>query len=109
MTQLPEPRRTNKHLDKLERLLHRQKVIFSCITPFMELLVANQADLDAELAKTKQAVVDDQTGDQSVVDGLDKIIADLKAGGDTSAAIAALQDIQAQIRPVTSTSTPPTP
>jgi hypothetical protein len=68
-----------------------------------------QAELVAELAAVKQAVVDDQASDQAVVNQLDQVIADLKAGADTGATIAALEDIKSQISTVSSPNTPPSP
>ncbi len=113
MTQLPPNHQIDRELRHLERMARQQATVIAWINSIMEFLMANAADLAAEIASLKQAVADDQASDQAVVDQLDQTIADLKAGGDTSATIAALEDIKAQIKPVTSASSgqsiPPAP
>ncbi len=66
--------------------------------------MAGQAELAAEIATLKQAVADDQAADQAVVDSLDAVIAQLKADGDTTAAIASLEEVKASISTVSSAS-----
>ncbi len=66
--------------------------------------MAGQAELAAEIAALKQAVADDQAADQAVVDSLDAVIAQLRADGDTTAAIAALEEVKASISTVSSAS-----
>lgn len=102
MTQLPAPRHTTRALHRLEQLVRQQEAVISCINSLMEFLMALNPEVAAEIAALKQAVIDDQTSDQAVVDTLDGIIADLKAGADPAATIAALEDVKAQITPVTS-------
>ncbi len=80
--------------------------VIPLLSSLVEFLMATQADLMAEIAVLKQAVVDDQAADQAVVDSLDAVITQLKADGDTSAAIAALEEIKAEIKTVSS-ATPP--
>ncbi len=81
--------------------------VIPLLSSLVEFLMATQADLMAEIATLKQAVVDDQAADQAVVDSLDAVIAQLKADGDTTAAIAALEEIKAEIKTVTTGTTPP--
>jgi hypothetical protein len=108
MTQLPAPRHTNRSIHRLDQLVRQQEAALSCITSFSEFLMAIDPQVAAELATLKQAVIDDQTGDQAVVDALDATIADLKAGANPADTIAALEDIKAQIAPVNSANaTPP--
>jgi hypothetical protein len=106
MTQLPAPRHTNRSIHRLDQLVRQQEAAISCITSFTEFLMAIDPQVAAELATLKQAVVDDQTSDQAVVNTLDGVIADLKAGQNPADTIAALEDIKAQIVPVTSANSP---
>lgn len=64
--------------------------------------MAGNQELNDKIAELRQAVVDDQASDQAVVTRLDQIIADLQANADTSAAIAALEEVKTQITTVTS-------
>ncbi len=107
MTQLPQHRHTDRLIRRIESDVRHMGAVIPLLISFGEFLMANQQDLLNEIAGLKQAVVDDQAADQAVVDALDKIIADLQASGDTSAAIAAIQDVQAQIKTVTTGTTPP--
>lgn len=116
MTQLPKPRRTLKHLHRLDELVAQQGTLLACINTLMGAVMAIDPQVAAEIATLKQAVIDDQKSDQAVVDTLDSIIADLRAGQSPADTIAALEDVKAQIAPVTSpnaggtgTGTPPTP
>ncbi len=109
MTQLPKPRRTTLAIHQLEASLRQQAAVIACITSLMELLMAIDPQVAAEIAGLKQAVIDDQASDQAVVSTLDGIISDLKAGQNPADTIAALEDVKAQIAPVTSANTPPAP
>ncbi len=102
MTQLPENKRIDRRLHRIEHLLRQQGAVISCITSLLEILMANKEDAIAEVGKLRQAIVDDQASDQGVVDKLDAIIAQLQAGADTSDIIAAVQEAQAQIKTVSS-------
>jgi hypothetical protein len=90
-------------------LVRQQEAAISCITSFAGFLMAIDPQVAAEIATLKQAVIDDQASDQAVVNTLDGIIADLKAGANPADTIAALEDVKAQITPVTSTNTGTTP
>ncbi len=107
MTTLPEPIHIYRHTRHIERIARRQETVLSCITILIGTLMADNNDLMNEIAKLNDAVAADQASDQAVVDQLDQIIADLKASGDTSAAIAAIQDVQKSITSVSSPNTPP--
>ncbi len=109
MTQLPPHHHTDRLIRHIERQIRQIGTVLPVITSFLEFIVATQADLMAQIQQLNQAVVADQASDQAVVDQLDQIIKDLQASGDTSAAIAALQDVQAQIKTVSTSTTPPAP
>ncbi len=104
MTDLPAPRHTHRAIRHLEQMARHQETVFSWITQLTEFAMAGQVELAAEIATLKQAVADDQAADQAVVDQLDATIAQLKADGDTTAAIAALEEIKASISTVSSAS-----
>ncbi len=105
MTQLPPPRHIERVLRQIDRLARQQGAVISCINSLMELLMPGMTELSAKIAELRQAITDDQTSDQAVVDRLDQVIADLKAGADTQAAIDALEEAKAQIAPVSSPNT----
>lgn len=107
MTELPKPLRTTQAIHDLDFVLRQQAAVIACITSLMEFLMAIDPQVAAQIATLKQAVVDDQASDQAVVNTLDQIIADLKAGANPADTIAALQDVQAQITAVTSPNNPP--
>ncbi len=110
MTQLPPHHHTQRLIERTGRSIEREGSLISLGISLMEFLMASNADTQAEYAKTKQAIIDDQVSDQAVVDGLDQVITDLRAGSvPNDQIIAQLQALQAEIKPVTSTSTPPTP
>ncbi len=107
MTQLPPHHRTDRVIRRIERQIRQMGTVIPLIISFTEFLMATQADLMAEIATLQQAVAADQAADQAVVDQLDAIIAQLKIDGDTTAAIAALEDVRASISTVSSTTPPP--
>ena len=86
-------------LQRIDAILRRQGAVIPCITSLMEYFMANMADLLAEVATLKQAVIDDETADAALVDTLNAKIAELEAGADTQTAIDALKDVAAQLKP----------
>lgn len=109
MTQLPPHHHTDRIVRRIERHLEQNQGAITLVTQLMEFIMANTQDALNEVAKLKQAIVDDQASDQAVVDSLDVVIEQLKAGADTSTIIAAIQDAQSAITAVKSPNTPPAP
>ncbi len=77
MTKLPEHHKTDRLIRRIERLSRRQEAFLSCISNIMELTMAGQAELQAQIDELAAAVAADQAADQAVVDQLDQIIKDL--------------------------------
>ncbi len=102
MTQLPENKRVDRKIHQLEKLVRQQGAAFPWLTSIMEFLMASQQDLLDKIAELKKAIADDQTSDQTIVNTLDAKIAELTAAGDTSGAIAALEEARASITSVSS-------
>lgn len=98
---MPEPTRAivERAFRRVDRTARFQGTVMSLIHSLAEISMANQDDLLAEIASLKQAVIDDQNGDDAIVASLNAQIEALKAGQDTSATIAALEEIRAQLRP----------
>jgi hypothetical protein len=103
MTQLPENKRIERKLHRLEKLVREQSSVISCITSLMEILMANQQDALGTVAELRQAIVDDQASDQAVVDRLDAALAEAAVNADTQPLIDAIKEAQSQIVPATST------
>ncbi len=108
MTQLPPHRHTHRLIESITRIARRQGTVILGINTFMGVLLADNAALEAKIKELDAAVAADQASDQAIVDQLDQVIADLKASGDTQAAIDALSEIQNKITTVSSPNAPPT-
>jgi hypothetical protein len=103
MTQLPENRRIERKLRQLERLARNQATVIACINSLMELLMADNAAALTTIAELRQAIVDDQTSDQAVVDRLDAALEAAIVNADTQPLIDAINEAKSQIVPATST------
>ncbi len=81
-------RRVQQHLDQVFRLI-------GSITTWGGLMAADLAALTAEVAKLRQAVIDDEAADDKNEADLNAIIADLKAKGtpDMQPTIDAIEEV----------------
>lgn len=98
------PQDIQKGFRRLRKTARTQAAVIACMTSLMELLMANNDDLNAALDKTEQAVVDDETQDDLDISERDATIADLnaqiealKAGQDTQPIIDRLSAITAKL------------
>lgn len=66
-------------LERVEHVLNRQAKLLACLLPLVEILMETKDELQAEIDSLKQAVIDDQAGDQAVVDAQNKTIGDMQA------------------------------
>jgi predicted RNase H-like nuclease (RuvC/YqgF family) len=104
-----------RSLARMERIIERQKSLFSLLQTILEMCMKTPAEYAAELETLKTAIADDQAGDQAIVDRLDEVIVQLKAKIDELGAtqdfeslFQEIENIKSTIKPVVS-ATPATP
>lgn len=102
-------------LERVERVLSRQAKLLACLFSLVEILMGTKDELQAEIDSLKQAVIDDQAGDQAVVDSQNATIAqmqtkinELELGTDFQPFIDQLKATHALIVPVSGETPVPT-